>query len=198
MTSAVVLLGAEFDKIVSILLVTAILAIAITRARRTPIQSVRESAAARDLSRFFRARSRGPYHPGRAADPRRRGRYPRPRDFELRHPGITALAKRLPTSDVIKLLADYETRMVAAIQRHGSCIDKFMGDGIMATFGAVLRTETLPLTRCAQSMRWSSPPTNGRPNGGAPGPSRSPFTLRSRSAPWYSARSATRPGSNTR
>lgn len=142
MTSASVLLGAEFDKIVSILLVTAILAVAITRARRTLIQSVRESAAARDLSRFFA--------PEVAARITQAEQQIRAGEGDIREAailncdirGFTALAKRLPPSDVMKLLADYEARMVAAIQRHGGCIDKFMGDGIMATFGAVLRTET--------------------------------------------------------
>jgi adenylate cyclase len=41
------------------------------------------------------------------------------------------------------LLADYQGRMVTVIQAHGGSIDKFMGDGIMATVGAALPTETL-------------------------------------------------------
>ena len=53
MTSNSILIGAEIDKIVSILTVTAILAVAITRARQTLIRSVAEGAAAQDLSRFF-------------------------------------------------------------------------------------------------------------------------------------------------
>jgi adenylate cyclase len=34
------------------------------------------------------------------------------------------------------VLAGYQQRMVPIIQRHGGAIDKFLGDGIMATFGA--------------------------------------------------------------
>jgi adenylate cyclase len=52
MTSNSVLLGAEFDKVISILMVTAILAVAIARARRLLIASVVESSTARELSKF--------------------------------------------------------------------------------------------------------------------------------------------------
>jgi adenylate cyclase len=48
MTSNSVLLGAEFDKVISILMVTVILAIAIARARRLLVESVVESSAARE------------------------------------------------------------------------------------------------------------------------------------------------------
>tara|TARA_Y100001936_G_scaffold254029_1_gene323746 strand:+ start:42855 stop:43850 length:996 start_codon:yes stop_codon:yes gene_type:complete len=53
MTSNSVLIGAEIDKVVSILTVTAIIAVAIARARRLLISAVVEGAAAHDLARFF-------------------------------------------------------------------------------------------------------------------------------------------------
>ncbi|HEX5363960.1 MAG TPA: adenylate/guanylate cyclase domain-containing protein, partial [Gallionella sp.] len=37
---------------------------------------------------------------------------------------------------VIKLLNGYFTEMTAAIHQHGGTVDKFIGDGIMAFFGA--------------------------------------------------------------
>jgi adenylate cyclase len=53
LTSNSVLLGAEFDKVISILLVTGIIAVALTRARRLLERSVAEATAAQELSRFF-------------------------------------------------------------------------------------------------------------------------------------------------
>lgn len=52
MTSNTVLIGAEVDKIITILLVTVVLALALIRARRLLIASVADAAMARDLTRF--------------------------------------------------------------------------------------------------------------------------------------------------
>ena len=52
-TGNFVLIGAEIDKIVSILTVTAILTLVTRRARTTLVQAVTEETAARDLSRLF-------------------------------------------------------------------------------------------------------------------------------------------------
>jgi len=53
MTSNTVLLGAEFDKIISILMVTGILTVALVRARKLLERSVIEATAAADVARFF-------------------------------------------------------------------------------------------------------------------------------------------------
>jgi len=48
-----VLIGAELDKVLTILTVTAILAVVIARARRLLVRAVAQRTAASDLSRFF-------------------------------------------------------------------------------------------------------------------------------------------------
>ena len=142
MTSSRILLGAEFDKVITILLVTAILAVAILRARALLVRAVAEGQAAQDLSRFFApeiaqriTRAEHRIRPGQGVL--------RPAAIlmaDIR--GFTNLAKRVPPDRLMALLADYERRMCGVIQAHGGSIDKFLGDGILATFGAALPTET--------------------------------------------------------
>ncbi len=134
MTSASILIGGEVDKVISILVVTGVLALALARARRTMFRAVAESAAATDLKRFFAIE---------VAD-RITGAdmLIRPGQGELRAAatmfidlrGFTALSRDLAPNDLIALLADYQSRMIQAIARNGGSIDKFLGDGILASF----------------------------------------------------------------
>lgn len=55
--------------------------------------------------------------------------------------GFTSLSENLSPRDLIELLNDYLERMSAEIERQGGVIDKFIGDAIMAVFGAPLKQE---------------------------------------------------------
>jgi adenylate cyclase len=141
MTSNTVLLGAEFDKIITILVVTAILSVAQIRARRLLERSVIEAAAAQDLSRFF-----SPEITARItqSDHRIRPGHGEAREAAILNVdirGFTAMANEMDPTDLIRLLSEYESRMVTVIQANGGNIDKFLGDGILATFGAALPSE---------------------------------------------------------
>ncbi len=136
LTSNSILVGAEIDKIITIAAVTTILAFAIHAARRMMTQAVTGAQAQENLSRFFAPEIA--QHISRSGDAISAG------DGEAREAailnldvrGFTALASSASPQEVMSVLADYQRRMVPIIQRHGGAIDKFLGDGIMATFGA--------------------------------------------------------------
>jgi adenylate cyclase len=137
MISYSILIGAEVDKVVSILVVTGILALTLHRARKMLVRAAVEGQAAADLKRFF-----APEIAGRitATEGELMAGHAEMRDaavmfIDLR--GFTPLSERLPPAAVMQLLGEYQALMATAVRASGGSIDKFMGDGILASFGAV-------------------------------------------------------------
>jgi adenylate cyclase len=55
--------------------------------------------------------------------------------------GFTPMSEKMEPDDVAQLLREYFTEMVEIIFRHGGTLDKFIGDAIMALWGAPLSME---------------------------------------------------------
>lgn len=53
--------------------------------------------------------------------------------------GFTALAERLPPRELLRLLNAHFERLVAVVFRHAGVLDKFIGDALMAVWGAPIR-----------------------------------------------------------
>src|SRR5215211_2155263 len=68
--------------------------------------------------------------------------------------GFTARSDQADPEDVGALLRPYHARLRAEIERLGGTLDKFIGDGVMAVFGAPIAHEDDPerAVRCALGM----------------------------------------------
>ena len=69
--------------------------------------------------------------------------------------GFTTMAEEMTPEEVMALLRDFHGRMEEEVFRHGGCLEKFIGDALLATFGVPDPgprdgTDTLA---CARGMR---------------------------------------------
>lgn len=133
MTGNRILIGAEIDKLVTIVAVTAILTLAIRRAQRTMIEAVSVKAAATDLSRFV------PSEVARRITEQGGGGATAPQtdtatilfiDIE----NFTAMGEQLAPQVLVESLNEYFALVVKPIEERGGSITQFQGDAILASF----------------------------------------------------------------
>ena len=73
--------------------------------------------------------------------------------------GFTAQAEQLDPEDVRGVLSPYHARLRAELERHGGSVEKFIGDAVMAVFGAPVAHEDDPerAVRAAFAIRdWAA------------------------------------------
>ena len=137
-----ILIGAEFDKIFALLVLTGILALVARRAEQTLVAAVSQEAAVREISRFL---SRGVadqisqsdqiVEAGQAVERQAAIMF-----LDIR--GFTGFSMKHPPAEVVAMLTGFHARVVPVIRANGGVVDKFLGDGVMATFGAVMASKT--------------------------------------------------------
>ncbi len=136
-TSATILIGAEIDKIISIVVVTVVLAVAVARSRALLVSALAEHTAADTLSRFL--------EPDVAESLRTAQDMPQLGQGVVRDAavmfidmrGFSALAAKLAPREIIALLGQYQRLVVPIVHSCNGSIITFLGDGIMITFGAI-------------------------------------------------------------
>jgi adenylate cyclase len=55
--------------------------------------------------------------------------------------GFTSMSERLPPADMMRVVNNYLTVMTEIVVRHGGTIDEFIGDAILAIFGAPVQRD---------------------------------------------------------
>jgi len=134
MTSNSILIGAEFDKIVSILMVTGVLALALQRARNLLIESVIEGSAARDLSRFVPEEVAQKVTQSEEGATTGRGEVSDCSILFTDIEGFTAISESLQPEQLIEALNRYFSLIAGPISEYGGVISQFQGDAVLATF----------------------------------------------------------------
>jgi len=130
-------LGGEFDKVLAVLVVTGMLALALARARHLLESAVSQQRAVADLSLFFDDSVARRITGSEANVMAGQGEQRDAAIVFLDMRGFTEASMRLTPTELIALLGEYQRLAVPIVKQHGGSIDKFMGDGILASFGAV-------------------------------------------------------------
>ncbi len=66
--------------------------------------------------------------------------------------GFTTLSEKLPAEELVPQLNEYLTRMTELVFNHNGTLDKYIGDAIMAIFGAPLPQEDHALRSCLTAL----------------------------------------------
>jgi adenylate cyclase len=146
--------GDEAIRVATILIVTALLATALARARLTLARAVQATQSADALSRFFDSEVADQITttdlPPMAGQSMLRDAAIMFTDLR----GFTKASATLTSNDLIALIGEYQNVVLPVVRAHGGNIDKFMGDGILASFGAVnaSRTYAADALRCIDAV----------------------------------------------
>ena len=134
LTSNSVLLGAEFDKVISIALVTLLLAVAIGRARELLERSVSEQLNTRELARFVPGAVARQVTQADQPVQAGQGQVANATILFMDIEGFTALSESLSPGALIATLNEYFSLVSKPIEDQGGVINQYQGDALLATF----------------------------------------------------------------
>jgi adenylate cyclase len=66
--------------------------------------------------------------------------------------GFTSISEKLPPEEILNQLNQYLSAMTAVVMRNGGMLDKYVGDAIMAVFGAPLELGNHALLACKTAL----------------------------------------------
>ncbi len=149
MTSLALLPGAELEKIAAIVAFTGVLALSVQRARALLFRTAVEEAATADFTKFVGRDAALLIRASRDGIQAGDGDIRRAAIMFVDLRGFTRATIEMPPGDVIALLQEYQGRLLPVIEGGGGSVDKFLGDGILVSFGAARATGT----ECADAVQ---------------------------------------------
>lgn len=153
--------GTLLNQVILTAIATGVLAVAVRRARTMLLRHTRAEIARSELARYVSSD---------LADAilvsERRFDRPATREVAVLFAdivGFTALSERTPPDRIVALLKSFHARCCRVVFRHGGSIDKYIGDGFLATFGAIgdMPDAAARAARCAVELqqemdRWAA------------------------------------------
>lgn len=149
------------NQVVLTLIATAVLAASVWRARAMLLRQTKAEIARADLARYVSAD---------VADAIMTAEQdfgaPTTRQVAILFAdivGFTGLSERMTPDRVVRLLKSFQERCCTMVFRHGGSIDKYLGDGLLVTFGAIteIPDAAARALRCAADLqaemdRWNA------------------------------------------
>lgn len=137
LTSNSILIGAEVDKLLSIGLVTVVLAVAVSRSERMMRSAAITQAAAEDLSRFVPQEIADHITQAertiQAGDGESKVATVLFTDIE----GFSTISEKMTPEDLVSTLNDYFGALYEVVQSHSGVISQYQGDAMLVTFNTV-------------------------------------------------------------
>jgi adenylate cyclase len=126
-------LGEFLSRLILVALIGALLAVAVTRARHLVQRAVESERAHRNLSRHFSPHMAEEL--SRMDDAMGQVKPLKATVLFADLVGFTQLSEKMTPEQTIALLRDFHQRLAAAVFEQRGTLDKYLGDGIMASFG---------------------------------------------------------------
>jgi adenylate cyclase len=129
-----------WNQVVLTLIMTALLVAAVARSRRTLVRQAKAEAVRADLARYLSPDVADTL----ASRPDASFGAPANRQVAVLFAdivGFTSYTEGLPPDRVVALLRSFHARACRVVFRHRGTLDKFLGDGFMATFGTLAAHE---------------------------------------------------------
>jgi adenylate cyclase len=141
-SSAAIHFGAELQKMMALLVVTLVLTIGVARGRSLMFRSLLDQSAALRLSKFFEPElaqglmdATAMMRPGQGRDAECVAMF-----IDIK--GFTTIAAELTSQEVLDLLARHHHLIVPIILANRGSVSSYIGDGVLATFGAIKSNDT--------------------------------------------------------
>lgn len=136
LTSNSVLVGAEVDKIIAVLLFSGVLALASKRAAGLVAFAASETASAQELARFVPSEVAARARTTESALAAGEGETAVASVLFVDIEGFTAIAERMAPEAVVGTLNDFYAAVSEAIAARDGVVNQYLGDAILATFNA--------------------------------------------------------------